>query len=177
MPRRDWLGSGGVLLFDLAAAAAPTATAACTRDNTPAAVSCAKRQFEQVLQKDPQEKYAWYNLAVIAQGDKDATTAARDYEQAIAIDPKFESALYNLGLLRFHANDIQEAISDLGRAVAANPRDACAHWALGFALNRAIGRAGGLRATNEMRAALKLDPALIKSIRSSKVKPNEVPGC
>jgi hypothetical protein len=28
-----------------------------------------------------------------------------------------------------------------------------------------------------MRAALKLDPALLKSIRTPKVQPNAVPGC
>jgi cytochrome c-type biogenesis protein CcmH/NrfG len=136
-----------------------------------------KSHFQQIVKSDPTNRYGWYNLGVIAQGAQDTNAARADFERAIAVAPNFEAPLYRLGLLRFQANDIPGAITDLGRAVTANPRDACAHWVLGLALNRVDHPADDHRAANEMRAALKLDPALLKSIRTPKVKPNAMPGC
>jgi hypothetical protein len=104
-------------------------------------------------------------------------TAQTDFLKAIAIDPEYEPPLYEEGLLRFHANDVQGAISYMRRAVTANRQDACAHWVLGLALTRETGPPNDHRAANELRAALKLYPALLKELGSSKVKPNEVPGC
>jgi Tfp pilus assembly protein PilF len=137
----------------------------------------AKAEFEKEAKADPKNKYPWYNLGIIAQGSGDTKAAEVDFLKAISIDPKFESALYQEGLVRFHANDIPGAISYLTRAVTADEKDSCAHWVLGLALDRESPPTDNHRATNELRAALKIDPALIKGINSRKVKRNEVPGC
>jgi Tfp pilus assembly protein PilF len=113
---------------------ATTVTVPCGRDSTPAALLCAKRHFEQIVKDDPTQKFAWYNLAVIAQGDHDPATAARDYERAIVIDPAFESPLYNLGVLRLQAGNYRAAVELLNRAVVANPKDANAFFKLASAL-------------------------------------------
>jgi Tfp pilus assembly protein PilF len=97
-------------------------------------LSVSETRYQQDAKADPSDKYGWYNLAVIAQSDKDSTTAARDYEKAIAIDPEFESPLYNLGVIRLQAGNYTAAVSLLNRAVAANPSDVNARLELASAL-------------------------------------------
>jgi tetratricopeptide (TPR) repeat protein len=137
----------------------------------------AKAKYQHVVNADPNDRYGWYNLGVLAQGSGDSNAAQTDFLKAIAIDPNFEASLYEEGLVRYHANDVPGAVSYLSRAVVANPQDACAHWALGIALMRSDGRARSERGLTELRTALKVDPALIRSVSSAKVKPNQVPGC
>jgi tetratricopeptide (TPR) repeat protein len=137
----------------------------------------AKTEFEKAVKADPNNRYDWYDLGVIAQSSGDTRTAQADFLRAIAIDPKFESALYGEGLLRFRADDRSGAITYLSRAVTQNAKNSCAHWALGYALRSEGGPPAAKRATAQLRAALKIDPAFIKGIDSPKVKPNTVPGC
>jgi Tfp pilus assembly protein PilF len=128
-------------------------------------VSLAKAEFEQVTKEDPSNKFAWYNLGVIAGATANGSgTAGTDYQKALAIDPNFESALYNYGVLRFQAGDITQAISYLDKAVVANPKDANAHWNLGLALARPRTAADNKRSTSELNIALKLNPNLISSL-------------
>jgi len=117
--------------------------------------------FSCIVEKNANDKYGWYNLGVIAQSDKDFTTAATDYEKAIAIDPKFVAPLYNLGVIRLQTSDYRAAITLLTRAVALNPKDANAHWNLGLALTHLHTAAGNERATVELNKALKLNPQLL----------------
>lgn len=119
-----------------------------------------KTHFQQIVNRDPTNRYGWYNLGVIAQNAKDTKAAAQDFNKAIAIDPHFESPLYQLGLLYFQANDLPDAITYLGRAVAANPMDANAHWQLGLALAHTHMAADSRHAVQELNAALRINPRL-----------------
>ncbi|MGO9877015.1 MAG: tetratricopeptide repeat protein [Acidimicrobiia bacterium] len=123
----------------------------------------AKAEFEKEAKADPKNKYPWYNLGVIAQGNGDTKTAQTDFLKAIAIDPKFQSALYLEGVLRYRAKDIPDAITYLSRAVKANPNDANAHWELGLALRHVDSPGASIKSLNELYEALKIDPALVKS--------------
>jgi len=127
-------------------------------------VSLAKSEFQAIVKADPTNKYAWYDLGVIAQGNGDTSGAATDYLKSIGIDPTFESPLYNLGVLRYQENNIDDAITYLTRAVAANAQDANAHWNLGLALARKDTKPDNTLATKQLNEALKLDPALIKTL-------------
>jgi Flp pilus assembly protein TadD len=127
-------------------------------------VSLAKGEFSAIVKTDPNNKYAWYDLGVIEQGSANASAAASDYLRSIAIDPVFESALYNLGVLRFQGGQIPDAITYLTRAVAANPADGNAHWNLGLALARIGTQKDNLLATQQLNKALKINPALIKTL-------------
>lgn len=124
----------------------------------------AKGEFEQAVKEDPEQKYAWFDLGVIAQAAKNDNEAGDDYKNAVALDPNFESALYNYGLMRSQANDLPTAIAYLSRAVAVDPNDANAHWNLGLALSKANTPADNARATIEINKALKLNPKLGKTI-------------
>ena len=138
-------------------------------------VSLAKSEIQAIVKTDPNNKYAWYDLGVIAQGNGDSSGASSDYMRSIAIDPVFESPLYNLGVLRFQAGNIDDAIKYLTRAVAVNSQDANAHWNLGLALARKVIPKDNIEATKQLNLALKLDPALIKTLgvpsKSSRTAP------
>jgi Tfp pilus assembly protein PilF len=129
-------------------------------------VALAKTELQDIVKKDPTNKYGWYNLGVIAQGARDNRSAGTDYLRAIAIDPRYEPALYNYGVLRSKANDLSEAIPYLRRAAAAKPNDANAHWNLGLALVRLKTPAGDKQAKAELNIALGLNPKLINTLET-----------
>src|SRR5689334_24815378 len=62
--------------------------------DAPQSLSAARAKYEQVLKHDPHDKYAWYNLAVIAADECDPASAATDLLKALDIDPHFEAARY-----------------------------------------------------------------------------------
>ncbi len=127
-------------------------------------VTLAKAEFQSLTKTTPTDYYPWYDLGVIAQGGGQTSTAITDYDKALAIDPTFESALYNLGVVRFQQGNFTDAITELTQAVASNPKDANAHWNLGLALVRPDTKADNKLATKQLNAALKLNPALIKTL-------------
>ena len=133
------------------------------RDYVSGNVQVAKGEFHQVVSLDPNNKYGWYNLGVIAQYAGDKEGAARDYDKALALDPKFESALYNVGVLRYGAGDWDGAISYLTRATAAKPKDASAWWNLGLALAHKHPKADDKRSTDALNEALRLNPSLLRN--------------
>jgi tetratricopeptide (TPR) repeat protein len=135
-------------------------------------LSRAETEYQATVKKDPTNKYAWCNLGVIAQARCYAKTAETDYLKSIGIDPKFEAALYQEGLLNFQRYRTPDAIDYISRAVASNPNDANAHWVLGMALTRIHGGPHD-RASKELNAALKLNPALV----NRRARPDVLRGC
>ena len=134
---------------------------ACNAD-----ISAAKSEYQQIVKADPSNKFGWYNLAVIAQNEKNSTTAAGDYERAIAIDPEFESALHNLGVMRLQVGNYTAAVSLLKRAVAANANDAVALYQLALALGHLPTAGAEEQASTALKEALKLDPQVARAFRS-----------
>lgn len=114
--------------------------------------------YYQTLAKDPGNKYAFFDLGVIAQTNKSTVIAESFYRIALEIDPKFLSPLYNLGVLRQQAGANQEAIDLYRRVIAIEPNNASAHFNLGIAL-RAIGQRS--EGDAELARAQQLDPALV----------------
>jgi Flp pilus assembly protein TadD len=97
--------------------------------------SGATRSFRKVLALDPANKFAWYNLGVIAQHDNRTADARAAYDHALKIDPGFASALYNKAIL-LGPSDTDQAIVILRHIVEADPRAATAYLHLGQALAR-----------------------------------------
>jgi tetratricopeptide (TPR) repeat protein len=172
----------GLLIAAMAAcstsskSAAPVSVNQALQDYLNGNVSLAKSEFQAIVKADPTNKYGWYNLGVIAQNAGQTSSAAKDYLLAIKADPTFESPLYNLGVLRFQSNQIPDAINYLAKATVANPKDANAHWNLGLALIRPATKADNARATKELNLALKLNPALVKTLKLPAKKPAPTAG-
>lgn len=90
--------------------------------------------YNQILATDAKNKFASFNLGVIAQTNKNYDEAIAKYKAAIDADPAFYSALYNLGLTYAAKGDRTNGIAFLRRAVDADPKAAQAYFNLGTLL-------------------------------------------
>lgn len=116
----------------------------------------ARTTFERVLDADPDNAYAHYNLGLIAQRAGDADAAMREYDAALAARPDMGPALYNKGMLT-EPDDLSAAVRLYRRAVAADPDLASAHMRLGFALLHLGSTADGEK---ELATGVRLDPSM-----------------
>jgi Tfp pilus assembly protein PilF len=119
-------------------------------------LTTAAKDYTLALKYDPENKFAFYNLALIDEAQGNYGLAEQKYRSALKSDAEYEPALYNLALLRT-SRDPKEALSLYQRAVAANPKDASAFLNLGL-----LQRAAGQKAQGDanVATAIKLNPKL-----------------
>lgn len=119
----------------------------------------AQRAYKDVLSSDANNKYAYYNLGVIAQNEQRAADTESAYRRAIAIDPNFIPALFNLAILRTNAQASAEAVSLYQKIISIDDHQAGAHLNLGFLL-----RSTGQEPLGNVHIAraLELDPSLAR---------------
>ncbi|MET9081816.1 tetratricopeptide repeat protein [Streptomyces sp. NPDC004237] len=120
----------------------------------------AARTYQRVLEIEPHNKLAWYNLGVLAQRDGRTADARDAYDKALKIDPKYASALYNEAVL-LKASDTDQAVRLLKRAIAARPPAATAHLQLGWILAQ---KEHDDEAEDEFRRAVAADPSLYSQV-------------
>ncbi|MFH9978380.1 tetratricopeptide repeat protein [Streptomyces sp. NPDC017179] len=120
----------------------------------------ATRTFRRVLELDPHNKVAWYDLGVVAQQEGRAGDASKAYDKALKIDPRYASALYNKAVL-VKSSDPGQAVDLLQRAIAAMPNAATAHLQLGLILAQK-GRDDA--AEEEFGRAVAADPSLHSAV-------------
>ncbi|MFE4517616.1 tetratricopeptide repeat protein [Kitasatospora sp. NPDC056783] len=112
--------------------------------------------FRQVLELEPGNKLAWYDLGVIAQQNNRSAEALAAYDSALRTDPDYQPALFNKAIL-LGPGDTDQAVSILRRIVSADPKAATAHLHLGYGLARQ-GHRG--EAEESFRTAVRTDPSL-----------------
>ncbi|MBV8949383.1 MAG: tetratricopeptide repeat protein [Actinobacteria bacterium] len=112
-----------------------------------------------MLASDPSNKYAYYNLGLIAQTQQHSAEAETNYRRALSIYPNFVPALFNLAILRTNAKADAEAVELYQRIIAIDDRQAGAHLNLGFVL-RGMGQADA--GNVQIARALELDPSLAR---------------
>ena len=130
-------------------------------------LAAAEVAYLEVIQLDPQNKFAYYNLGVIEQSQGRLEAAESHYRTTLGLDPDFVPALFNLAILRTEADFAEEASSlyehliEVTPIETASPEDvklvAAAHLNLGFLLIEQ-GREG--RGQKELEEAVRLDPSL-----------------
>lgn len=118
--------------------------------------SGAAKTFKRVVDLDPANKLAWYNLGVIAQRDGRTADARTAYDKALKIDPSFASALFNEAVL-LESSEPDRAIGLLKRVVAGDSKASTAYLHLGQALAKE-GRDD--EAQDAFRRAVTADPKL-----------------
>jgi len=123
-------------------------------------VAVASKDYREALVHDPNNKFAYYNLGLIAQASGRLRVAELNYEFALATDPNFAAALFNLGTVLSRTNP-PAAAKVYERLVAIQPKNAGAHLNLGF-VYKSLGR--GDAATKQFDQAMTLDPRLRKRV-------------
>ena len=124
--------------------------------------------YQDVLSVRLNDKYALYNLGVIAQGDGQTQLAEGYYRAALDTDPGFEPALFNLAIIRTSVGATQEAMDLYRRVIVVNPKNAGAHFNLGILLQKADRR---IEAVAELNVAIRLDPSLADRLASNPILP------
>ena len=74
------------------------------------------KDYERVINLDPQFIYAYYNRAEILSIQKDYRGAISDYSEAINIEPQFAEALFNRGLAKLAVGETIAGLDDLRKA-------------------------------------------------------------
>lgn len=128
--------------------------------------------YFETLAKDPKNKFGFYNLGVIAQGQNRPAAAESYYRLALEQDASMGSALFNLAILRTQAGANQEAADLYRRVIAIDPNYAAAHFNLGLVL-RLLGQ--NAEAQQELATAQRLDARLVAPSPSASPAPRASP--
>lgn len=119
-------------------------------------IDAATDGYEKVLDEDPDNQFAHYNLGLLDQQAGRLQEAEERYRAAIRTDPNFTSALFNLAIIRAQS-DPDEAESLYRSVIRIEPDNASAHLNLGFLLIEGGDQASG---EAELERAVELDPSL-----------------
>jgi tetratricopeptide (TPR) repeat protein len=119
-------------------------------------VAEAIKSFRRVLELDPRQTLARYNLALVLRRADRLPEALEELGRALAIDPRPE-VYYTMGVIYWHQGDLDRAADSLRAAVAAEPRYADAHYTLGAVLKAKRDWTG---AAASLRRAVALQPDL-----------------
>ena len=123
----------------------------------------AEALYRQVLADAPDDRFAHYNLGLIAQTRGELVEAAAEYEAALESDPDFAQALFNLAIVRTGACEEHQAIQLYKHLIDVDPENAAAHLNLGFLLTE---RGRAARGQHELEEAVRLDPSLAERIEA-----------
>jgi arylsulfatase A-like enzyme/tetratricopeptide (TPR) repeat protein len=107
----------------------------------------AAKQFDRVLQSDPNNAPALQNLGIVALRRDDGAGATSFLTRALALNPRLPLALNTLGVVYARQGDYARAVESWNRAVDIDPRQYDALFNIGLVEGRAGHRA-------EARAAL-----------------------
>ena len=120
-------------------------------------LTAAAKKYDETLTYDPENKFAFYNLALIDEAAGNYGLAEDKYRAALESDPAYEPALFNLAIL-VTSSDPDEAIELYQRAVKAEKKDAAAWLNLGLLLRAAGQEVEGDKA---VLRAIGLNPELV----------------
>lgn len=123
----------------------------------------AKVNFEQALEVDPRNKFAWFNLGFLAQTRSDAAEAVRNYDEALKIDPVYTPAMFNKAIL-LETSDPNAAIALYQKILGINEKAATTLIRLGVLLDEQGDEAA---AQDAFTRAVKLDAALAEAVPQS----------
>jgi tetratricopeptide (TPR) repeat protein len=94
----------------------------------------AETTFRDVFVVSPGNKFAWYNLGLLAQLQNRPSEALADYSHAIATDPSYTPAMYNKAIL-LESTDPRSALTLYQKITAINPKAATAYLRESFVYN------------------------------------------
>lgn len=116
----------------------------------------AREAFERVIELDETNKYAWYNLGVVASAQGEPSEALEHYDRALSTDPEFTSAMYNKAIL-LEESDPDAAIGIYEQIIELNPEASTSRFRLGMLL---ADRGDTAAAAENFATAVEMDPDL-----------------
>ncbi len=96
----------------------------------------ARRLLQTMVQRDPDNAVAWYNLGLLERAEGNDKAALDDFQQAANLAPADADAFYFLGTTYSQLHREQEAITALTQALKLDPFHASAEFALARAYQR-----------------------------------------
>lgn len=121
-------------------------------------IDTAREEYQRVLEDDPGNVYANYNLGLVEHAEGNVDEAVRYYEAALEADPEFVRALFNLAIAVEAQGDNDRAASLYQNILQIRPNEATAHLNLGFLLHDKLGRQEEGR--QHLRRAVELNRSL-----------------
>jgi Flp pilus assembly protein TadD len=115
----------------------------------------AAKQYQTILEKDPNNLDALSNLGVVYFRTGKTATAESTLKKALAIAPNDASVLTTLGIVHYRQSRFDEALKELRKAVEINPNSATAHNYLGITASQ---KGRQQEAEKEMLQAIAEDP-------------------
>jgi tetratricopeptide (TPR) repeat protein len=94
-------------------------------------------ELRRVLETDPDNLLAHYNLGFIAYRSRDYDTAMQHLKRTLELRPDHPEAHYTLGLTYMALGRYDDAVASLERAIAIDPKHVGAHFNLASAAARA----------------------------------------
>ena len=82
------------------------------------------RDYDRVIEIDPNFADAYYNRGVVKVRLKEFQEAIKDFDEAIDLDPKYLYSYVNRGIANAKLGEHKEAVKDFDKAVALKPDDA-----------------------------------------------------
>jgi tetratricopeptide (TPR) repeat protein len=116
----------------------------------------AETTFRNVLVLSPGNKFAWYNLGLLAEVQNHPSAALTYYSNALTTDPRYTPAMYNKAIL-LEDGDLHSALTLYRRITSINPKAATAYLRESFVLARLGDKAS---ASHAHARAVALDPSL-----------------
>lgn len=89
--------------------------------------------YQQVLEDDPENHLALYNLGLVEQSQGDTAQAEDYYRQTLEVEPEYIPALFNLAIIRSAEGAREEAVQLYTQIIEIDPEHAGAHLNLAFA--------------------------------------------
>lgn len=122
----------------------------------------AETLYFRALDKDPRNKFAHFNLGILAQQKNRTEEAMYYYNRSLAADPDFLPALYNKASLQEAWGRTDDAVATYRYLLKSSPSHAPSHFNLGILLYSKLG--DQQQGRREIGEALKLNPALTSQL-------------
>lgn len=120
----------------------------------------AKVTFEEVLEAEANNKFAWFNLGFIAQSRNKVDEAITNYDKALEVDANYKPALYNKAIA-LESEDPATSMDIYRRIVSIDNKSSTAYLRLGILLSRS---GDDEEARDAFNAAIRLDNELTSAV-------------
>jgi len=112
----------------------------------------AVKQYKKIIETNPNDAEAYYNIGVVYYGEKKYDSAKAQFQKAIEIYPNFSEAYYSLGAVYYAETNYDKAIEAFSKAIQIDPRNYEAIYQLGIVHNIKKDKIQALMQVNKLKA-------------------------